>query len=347
MTFTLVSRQVLLALLQSRLPSIEASCETLLISAGLFNNREAFKVLIRAGIDTNWLNEEVRGHELLFYAAEINCADIVEVLLARGCRADTGLAVYQSQTAITIAILKGNLDCAKLLIQNCDVNRELPPPWITTNFSSFIEIFGGTKLDHHRCLDIFLQQGADVDYQMQPVILVMSKKHQFRLEPMHHFHPSCQPSILDYVFYFYRPLFSKLIMSGKDLSQFSRARALLHLEEGISVLQKYLKMDLTPPNDLNGLGWKDRALGILLLEQLRLSTSRPDDEIYWSRALQFIELEVDLTWLSENETAKMRCAAARLTTSGGKSKGRARLANTARAFGSRLQGSSRCVVSCC
>ncbi|KAL1872705.1 hypothetical protein Daus18300_004251 [Diaporthe australafricana] len=92
-------------------------------------------------------------------------------------------------------------------------------------------------------------------------------------------------------------------------------------EEGIDVLREYLNMDLTPPEGLeraNSPGWKERALGILFLEQLQLRTFEPDDEIYWKRMLRLIELEVDLTWLTEEGAANALCSIAGFATSGKK-----------------------------
>lgn len=85
----------------------------------------------------------------------MDCADIVKSLLAKGCRPDTYALMYHPHakysSAIVAALESRNMECAKVLIENSDVNRMMykrfQPRWelgSTTNFSHFVETF----LDH-------------------------------------------------------------------------------------------------------------------------------------------------------------------------------------------------------
>lgn len=325
MIFTFVSRRVLLALFQSRLPSIKAAWEKLLIGAGYSKNQEAFRVLITAGMENDWLDETTRGHEHLYNAVRSNCADLVEALLARGCRADSSCApryaslLVQCASAITEALRNSDLDCARLLIQNCDVNREFVfPIWgnTPTNFVVFIANFDGNQSCHRHCLDYFLEQGADVDYEFDFLrwegvegIEGFTTEHYWRLRNAAKLADGWSFSILDYVYYFHRPIFPKLAMFSKSSSLFHRAKALFCLEQGVNVLQEYLQENLTfarPWQQFAGGAGKscdvpeerNDCLEALLAEQFLLGMYRPDRNICYETVQALLAVGVDLKTLS-------------------------------------------------
>lgn len=126
MTFTFVSRRLILTLLRSHLPSIKAAWEKLLRGAQRLKNEEAFRLLISVGIENDWLDKHDKGQEYPYSAARMNCSDILRALIARGCRADSypRWCFYESGSIIVETLQNGNLTCARLLIQNCDVNHE-------------------------------------------------------------------------------------------------------------------------------------------------------------------------------------------------------------------------------
>lgn len=331
-TFRFVSREVLLALLQSRLPSIKAAWRTLLLGAGNLTNEEAFRVLINVGMNNAWLNEQFQGHEHLFYAIQINCEDVFHALLARGCRADSSFGACQGEPAIMAAIKHGNLHHARLLIQHCDVNQKFQPSCSTnnsTNFSYFITHFESKKMDYHRCLDFFLEYGADVDYELSLDHLERHIQLNWTEAKQSGFLEGWTFSILDYVFYFQRPLFLKLAPFSKVSARFSRARALWCLEEGVHVLREYLDSDLAfacswweamgkNVDNTNAPERKNHCLEVLLAEQFLLSFCSPDRKLCWKTVQGLFELGIDLSWSSEIESlaAIMLCATAQLIASG-------------------------------
>lgn len=327
MTFTFVSRRVLLALLHSRLPSVKAAWEKLLFGAGARANEEAFRVLIDIGIDNDWLDEHHEGHEYLFSAAQMNFPNILRALIARGCRPDSYPRWCYRESIVVEALRNGNLDCAKLLIQHSDVNHEFRTKrksHVSTSFVKFIMEFDDTKTDHLCCLEIFLEQGADVDYEIDP-------NHPMQLSGGY-WRDSANEwplSILDYVYYIRRPLFPTLSVFSKLPSRFSRAKALWHLDQSIDSLRDYLTTDLdfanpwgegigNETNSANVFERRSRCLAVLLAEQFLLSTYSPRRKVCWMTVLGLLELEIDVAWLLETESiaTKMLHATACLITSG-------------------------------
>ncbi|KAH8756598.1 ankyrin repeat-containing domain protein [Diaporthe sp. PMI_573] len=333
-TFKLVSRRVLLALLQSRLQSIKAAWEKLLFGAGLFWNQEAFRLLISVGMDNDWLEEAARGHEYLYFAVQNGCADLVDTLVARGCRADSSCGYYQGLSAIVAALNNGDLDCAILMIQHCDVNREFQFASSlnkSTNFIEFIKHFDEDDADYVHCLSHFLQHGADVDHEIYAQNFGREASQYWRTSSRACSIMSSWPfSILDYVFYFHRPLFPELAAFSEAKSLFSRARALWCLEQGVDVLREYLQQDLvfsrlrkglfseTPiAIDIDAL-LENNRLEVVLFEQFLLGMYTPDRKVCCMTVQGFLEVGVDLTSLSTREVlaAEMLCATACLITSG-------------------------------
>ncbi|KAG8161335.1 hypothetical protein KVR01_009599 [Diaporthe batatas] len=325
MTFRFVSRRVLLALFQSNLPSIRAAWEKLLPWAGRLEHREAFSVLMGVGMDMNWLEETVNGHEYLYHAAQTNCGSLVKALLARGCRPDSSFGEGQRTTAIMAAVENGDLDSAKLLIRHCDVNREMHMGNYrgknATNFELFIRNFCGTDEAYHYCLDLFLDQGADVDYKLRCGLKFVNMIYsQHRLLSMHdhsirdwslsmhdhsirdwslsmHDHSirDWSLSILDYVFYRRRSSYSKLATFSKTSQAFSRSRALGFLEQGVHVLQEYLQR--STESRQQQVGW----LTILLVEQFLLARDNSNSRVCCQAVLRLSELGADLELLSTRD----------------------------------------------
>ncbi|KAK2603113.1 hypothetical protein N8I77_009593 [Diaporthe amygdali] len=343
-TFRLVSRRALLALLRSRMPSVKAAWESLLYAAGDLRNREAFKFLIRIGMDNNWLQEESRGHQHLYHAALNDCADIIDALIKRGCRPDSSIGPLQGEPAIMEAIWNGNLDCAKLLIQHCDVNELIT--WrhgqigFSTAFGVFLEYFDGSEAIYHLCLDAFLERGADVDLELEEGLFPDWKSLDWDWEENvsarwrgwyeeDHFVNSWRPSVLDYVFHFRHSLFRKLATFSQKPGEFSRAGALSALTQGVHSLREYLARDWA--FDASGMGttdgdlksadaseWKSRCLEVIFAEQFLLSIREPSRMICWKTVQGLMELEVDVARSSKDEklASEMLLATARLITLG-------------------------------
>lgn len=333
MTFTFVSRRLLLALLHSRLPSIKSAWEKLLRGAGLLKDKDAFRLLISVGIDNDWLDKHDNGHEYLLSAARMGCSEILRDLIARGFLMHSYPWWCFSNSVIVEALENCNLDCARFLIQHYDVSHEfqnMVGSDKSNHFSRFIMAFDDTRQDHLDCLDLFLDRGSNVNYYLQPQDYVnrnrserfMGKMTGYRLEKDWPF------SVLDYVSYFHRQLFPKLFKYSQTPLRFSRASLLWHLDQGLDALREYLKSDPDCAEHLGGVGGNDtnkakvrerknHCLEVLLAEQFLLSINCPEEKVWWSRVHGLSKLEIDLTWLSKTKelAADVLYATACLATS--------------------------------
>ena len=317
MTFTFVPRRLLMALLQSRQPSVRATWEKLLRGAALRTNEEAFRVLITIGMDNDWLDEHYGGYDYLLAAVQMGCSDVLHALLGRGYRPVPYPLRSWGKSIVVEALKNGNLDCAKLLIQHCDVNYECQAriggrTHKSTNFVDFIVGFDDTKADHLHCLSLFLEKGPDVDYEVDPNHR-RSTFHEYWHRAIEGELKNDWPlSILDYVYYFHRPLFPKLAMYSKVPSRFSRARALWLLEQGVDVFRTHLAFSQGPTGhweEASGRGTnranvperKHHFLGVLFAEQLLLSEYSAKKKLTYRILQSLLELELDLTWLSKKK----------------------------------------------
>lgn len=318
MTLKFVPRRLLLTLLHMHLPSIKAAWEKLLLGAQKVENEEAFRFLITFGMKSDWLRINDQGHEYLFSAARMNCSDILQDLLAKGCRPNSYPSWCFHKSIIAEALGNGSLDCAKLLIQHYDVNYELQTErfasYKSTQFADFMIAFDDTNPDHLHCMELFLERGADVDYQLHEYHSLYCSDERIgwywekaRVSGLHKDWPL---SILDYVYYRRRSLFPRLAKYSKTVSQLSRARALWHLDQGLDSLREYLASDTEFPrswgrateNDTNEEDLcqrQDHFLEVLLAEQCLLSIDDPVDEIWWTRVKDLSVLDIDFKWLAK------------------------------------------------
>lgn len=317
MTFTFVSRRLLLSLLRSHLPSVRAAWEKLFDGAQELKNEEAFRFLISVGMDNDWLEEDHRGHEYLFSAAQMNCSDIFRALIDRGCSVGPRPRWCFHKSVIVEILDNGNLDCARLFIQHCDVNHEFHKQYDShksTHFADFMMVFDDAIPDDSHCLELFLAKGADVDYILHSGQysdhMPRDMMEYWMKATKYGFDDDWPLSILDCVYYFHRPLFPELAMYSEGPFRFSRARALWHLDQGVDALREYLasvpdfsgswgKATGNDKNKANIPERKNRCLEVLLAEQLLLSRISPEENIWWSRVKGLSELEIDLTWLSK------------------------------------------------
>lgn len=334
MAFRFVARRVLLALLRSSLPSIRAAWEELLFWSGQLENREAFRVLSKVGMENGWLEGTINGHWHLCHAIQHDCRDLVKSLLAAGCRADSSVGLRPRQTAIVAALEVGDLDCARLLMQHCDVNREMRGAFsvkMGTNFSFFIQKFDATNRTHHDCLDLFLEYGANVDYELRDYSFLKTLPVYWIGPELRGLMRSRPLSILDYVFYFHRSLFPKLVTFSKARSSrvFSRSRALWLFEKGVHMLREYLQGNFTFANPGEGFtndsesttfvqeqrtGW----LRVLLAEQFLLARYSSGRKLCAKTVQGLLEAGADLKSFSTSKrlASIMLCATADLITSG-------------------------------
>ncbi|KAG8162179.1 hypothetical protein KVR01_007944 [Diaporthe batatas] len=323
-----VSRRLLSDLFQSQLLSIKAAWESLLNGAQELKNKEAFEFLINIGMHNEWLEIHHSGHEYLFSAARMDCREILTALLDRGFRVTSYPFLFpKDHDSIIVEVLdRSNLECAKLLVQHCDVNHEFEySNYKSNHFAMFITDFDDTRLDHIHCLRFLLEQGGNVDYVFHtncPLFLLSYEEFDYAVhEEIQRVWPI---SILDYVYYYHRSFFIELKTYSKTTAHFRRAIALWNLEQGVDALRQYLDsarpFAATVNNstvDQKTLERKDQYLEILLAEQFLLITVLPEKMVLWNRVTALLEMVTNIVWLpkTKNIPAIMLYATACLATS--------------------------------
>lgn len=234
-----------LKLLHRQLPSVRSAWKSLLWHSVRNQRRDTFRLMIDIGIRNAWLHPRPVNAGLLYYAVEMDCNDTVMDLVAYGRRFHSDWWT-ESCRAIIAAIRNENDKCTRVLVSECDFRA---PEWWGINgnatmwFLDFIrEISDLNNRDIHedrdmRVLEFFLATGANVDGPFCPV----------RMEsPMkwcdgNGINDSLRLTILDYCFYFNRPLYEKLAPYSKvSSSTISRTGILLALKGGTFALQEYL-----------------------------------------------------------------------------------------------------------
>lgn len=252
------------ALLQSRLASIRAAFESLLIISGICEQRLVFKVMVDIGISNDWLAISAMGHNYLTYAASMNMVDSIQKLLDHGCHPDS-IQMHKGNlptTAIVRALERGNTQCAQLLLDRRDVNSPLDtsmPGWEhLTDFDLFVlnlhkddNIFDDNIFEQG--LELFVDAGANLT--SSHVVSFKNPRSGLNLYCMWRSqywesNPDGKPirgrfwgcSVLDYFFYFRRPLYNKYAPDWYEAlaSQPTRAGVLLLLENGVQSLEEYV-----------------------------------------------------------------------------------------------------------
>lgn len=130
-------RAILLGLFRSDLPAIRSVWEFLAYRAGLHGYKDAFSLLMEAGLwHPRWIFS--KGHFYLASAVCMGALDIVRTLIEVGVRADDKIRIdFNEQPAIVEAFATGNIECAGLLLGACDINR------IVCNEIAFIHTSAG------------------------------------------------------------------------------------------------------------------------------------------------------------------------------------------------------------
>lgn len=260
--FAAVPIEYLENLIRERLASIRAAFETLLIITGRFKQQSAFQLLLRIGFRYAWIAISVWGHKLLYYAVSMDLDDDLQMLLGKHCRPDLGQIFLDHSkncypTAINEALRRGNLRAMHRLLNCGDVGALLSTDNIfcekLSNFDCFLFSFDNDEENLQCGLNAFIRAGADVNKPVVPSLEFISPTvcrslgiwnvdfeiHEGQV-------PACEGetrlSVLDYLFYFHRPVFGA-ISSKSNRTQPglpSRASILLSLEDGTKNLQQYL-----------------------------------------------------------------------------------------------------------
>ncbi|KAI1654452.1 hypothetical protein F4813DRAFT_370940 [Daldinia decipiens] len=118
-----IPKKVLSTLFQQNLPIHRIIWEHLIECAGISSYYDTFTSLIKAGLrHKEWILS--KGALYLSFAASMNALDVVQDLLDFGIRADAVVS-GRDHPVIIEAAASGNIECVKLLIGACDVNRKI------------------------------------------------------------------------------------------------------------------------------------------------------------------------------------------------------------------------------
>lgn len=227
---------------------------------------DTFRLLVDIGIRNNWLTSPPVDSQLLSDAVKMNCKDTLVDLVAYG-RIFGSEWWTQSFSAIIAAIRNGNEEFAQLLLENCDFRAWMR--WalredeiIPMIFREFINEIDMQNHGDMRALEFFLKTGANVDEPLRWAGMESSIKRYYGKE----INDGLRITILDYSFYFNRPLYEKLAPYSKvPPSTISRTGILLALEGGILALQDYLAARVVKASSSN---WM--YLELILAEQFML-----------------------------------------------------------------------------
>ena len=317
-----IPRGLFLQLFSTPLPTIRAAWVRSLCFVGP-RNKDAFLTLMRAGLkNPEWIRSY--GHVCLSYAASFGCLRSIQSLVFVGARPDTPLLPNMSACRRTLAILEalaaGSLEGAKLLILNCDANRKIPKSFYScemSNFQAFVEelirddpnkywyVPYGQGLEHHKtaglpfslendlhrqALDLFLENGADVDmpWNWLPMHLCGPSPGK-RLSEIYEQDdiPSVwHITILEYCFHYNRATFRKLLpYSTKSVKEITRPGVWLALKRTEGSLHDYIKALETHPTAIK------QFLELILAEEFLMEDSKIDTDI----VLGLIKYGVDIS----------------------------------------------------
>lgn len=266
-------------LLRNHVPSIRAAWESLFQYAMGKHRRDIFRILTDIGIHNHWLKPWLNslprryGH-CLVCAIQTDCYDTLTKVMAHCCGSSHSQWWWNCGEGILTACRKGNVECARLLIQQCDINSNDANPestWSCKYWSMFevlIAKMESSNDEHALALDLFLANGADVDKKTRREMIT---KRWRELVGQNKLFDTTQPTILDEVFYLNRPLFDKLRpYSRVPVSRVTRTGLLVALEDGSQGLRDYLSVRHSVVCSFNS-GHVQSLLELLLAEQFTMS----------------------------------------------------------------------------
>lgn len=266
-------------LLRTHLPSIRAAWESLFEFAVSKRRRATFRVLTDIGIHNDWLKPWLnllpkRYGDCLVCAIEMNCYDTVTKIVAYGCGSSHSQWWWNTGEGILAACRKGNVECARLLIQHCDVNssdansRALGDAKHWSMFQVLIAKVERSNDEHALALDLFLSKGADVDKKSSRRVITRRWRDLVGRDEIF---DATRPTILDEMFYLKRPLFDKLrLYSRVPVSRVTRTGLLVALEDGSQALRDYLSARQSAVSSSNP-RYVQSLLELLLAEQFTIS----------------------------------------------------------------------------
>lgn len=276
---SLLDRDVSLAtiLLRKGVPSVRAAWESLFNFAIIKRRRDTFRILTDVGFHNDWIHTWLHSNDLgdcLLSAIEMDCYDAVAKIVAECHSSSSRQWRWDIGEGILAACKKGNVECARQLIQHCDVNsndvnsRGLGSTKYWSLFQFIIAKMESNNDEHALALELFLANGADVDKETSREMIMYPWS---KLVGQDGLLAPTEPTILDEVFYLNRSLFDKLRQYSRvPISGVTRTGLLVALEHGSQTLRDYLSARQSVLISSNQ-QYLQSLLGLLLAEQFTLS----------------------------------------------------------------------------
>ncbi|KAI1211093.1 uncharacterized protein F4807DRAFT_50092 [Annulohypoxylon truncatum] len=305
-----VPKTILLGLFQSDLPTIRSLWDVLAYHAGIHGYKDVFVLLMEVGLrHSGWILPE--GYFYLASAVSMGALDLVRRLLKVGIRADYGIYNPMDDDdplAIIHAIATGSMECLKLLLGACDVNRNVctrPENAGWSNLQSLISVLTGNpsatfaRRDHaylpnsyrqtpkgmlildfdlesesvSRAVDMILDSGANVDLTCDDESL--SELYSFYYGYVSPIPIEWRPTILEYCYYQDVKLFIRLApYSTQVIGHITRPGICHSAKQGKEMLREYLASKSTDSEF-----YKMAFLELVLAEQFFEENKSADVEV--------------------------------------------------------------------
>ncbi|KAI0161076.1 ankyrin [Hypoxylon sp. FL1284] len=294
-----IPNRILAGLFEINIPTVRAAWESLVYYTGSRGYRDSFNFLIGVGLKhERWVVP--RGASYLGLAAAMGSIGVVRSLLKAGARADGNIGRDEESPLVEVTAT-GNLDCVKLLLERCDVNRRVNPFGETT-FELFLRCVSKglfvvhPKEDHAYLPDSFqltgteaqwlkvdfslsntycasalgmmLDAGANVDSVRSYLMMDGLNARLFYAEkriPM-----EWHPTVLEWVYYRgTNDVFYKLLpYSTRRVTWATRLAIWLSADQGREALHEYLLSQLSHPS-FNTMGFLEFVLAEQFLEKAK------------------------------------------------------------------------------
>ena len=282
--FRRVPNRVLFGLLESNTPSIRVAWEHLVHLSYKCGRKDHFTLLLTVGVrHRQWLDDRI--DQYLFYAARLNCVDIVRDLIKIGARCNVdhifGAIHADSRDCLTVLIEHFELNSVTSTVVIVDFSKKTFGDFLLASMNPFLYLMGVRIELFWSTLNVFLDRGGNVD------LIPPAQKFNYIEQVLFRDIPKTwHPTPLDKALYRDLDMFHHLVpYSQKVPSTITRSGIHLAAKKGNPTLRKFLESSNEP------LGDKNRFLELVLAEQFLLS--RP--HIDFDTVHGLVQFGVDIT----------------------------------------------------